>query len=1790
MPDNNKLLEALSGGGDKKNKVGSPKEYPLKDMPLLKAITQLNTDTDDEKVGKAIADSVRKGLASTKEVVSEGRVSSEGRVDTTKPVEAKEDGTVEGPYAPEVNAPGIVGEIAKDALVEDKARAAVDEAQRRGLRTVSSGYDEESGLGWAIAIDQDGNQVRVDAKPDPEDSVFDTAGALGGLLGDAEDRPQVQPKIFGTEGLLGSSDPIDPNNRGGQIPFTQAEKDAQFEREVQAELKRTAGHDPLSIAGMAAKDPRLQELIDAGTSKKNVLEFFEQRRKENEAPEDDLISLAQRMGVGDNITMDDELVERVARAHGMLKGMEFTPGTVPGDRLFRESPRGQAYVKALDDAHRLQTFKAMYPGVTTKQDVQTLNESLDVMNASMWVMQALEAGDVWGGGYSAEKWQKLKMTNEKVRLAKEYQDKVTDPAHANELIYKLKQLDEREFEDQRDILGWMNDVVGFAKALSFGMVDPSAEWDEETLLNMQREMEERGFWMKARGTAFTLLPAMFSIGKMSGVLKATGLKMGIQAGRAQLLANSTAMGMFSASQGGNFSEGFVTGFFTPVVGAKLASATRNMPVPIQKALWEAASTIGIGGVMHGFDVDEMVIDGLVGIFTSGLQSRKSFLQEVHDVQQAFRTSRTPAQQQAARLQMSALIQKVRVKAGADVDETLVLKTLSPTLEARVNRRVQAGENVDLAKAAEVEAKAILDAVENPAGKDIEDVASARAALNEVIHTGLGMENLAGQRGHANVGDLVGAAAHAAKESPSLIMTGLGIFPGKLIGPTLRALGMVERLAYKEDGTATVLGWLPDKAMQGVQRVAGKALIDLPKALGKAAQHAFGAVKGDSPEQVQQRIDRFKRWAWSAKARAGEQYAAILREMKAQQRFAGREVTAWDVHNLQKLDVKTRHKMVEAWEKTIAENGGKLPDDFGALFTENLDKVPGLPVNIEITNSDGSIKNVTVARALGVPKFVYNAIDSINQDLATVDPEMTPQAAGKLQALEGRSDMAKTLAMRLYMMRRLGFEPRIRDDFVVGTDNNGKPVTEKQLFDQAAKDQSTRFSLITQLANPDISLGRINEQLANVEIMKNVSGTVTQKMPGMDSAGTEESGFAERFAINYDENGQLRDRPLVRTTSAPGYSQMRSPILFGDAKTMWLREDIRTDFEGFSNDVHTWKQTVNSVIDWVRFSKVSASVGGTVRDMFGDMYMAYWDLGTGGISDIWRAGGLHGTRLEGLPTVREMITTARTFGEADIMIPVEQLGGGRRMVDTIKDVVRDGHIDPADFKAQLMQRLQAEMTKAHADQGPDIEWPGGPATADVDPAGPLSQLIISLDDMYRRQTKGRDLTEDMKARYPELTGEDVPFAFLRDWALSRHAFEQGVLANTFTEAELDLYRPHTKHTKFDDGILEGQLAARVGLHDHIISGTKKAFFGATDLTTRLRSLPDNYTKAGAWLAYLKRGQVDGEDVSTPLAAANRVASKYPTYDQIPHAFKTAGRLTGGIGANYFSEAMRITADAGRNHPWRLAFSVMAGKMMWGLNDMFDFSDLSDEEIEELQRENGMFAFPIPGTDRVIDMTPSMPLADMWNDTFFRLPFVGDPDRPTTSFGESGPANTGVQGIEPRGVLQQLGSYTKPFLAPFVEDNIPLGIGMTGLFGVDSFGNKLTDEERFLSRRGLPGFFEPSISRQIGKSYESLAEDTDKRGFDLDPLDVISQQAGFHIADQSEADLKKELQGLRFGILRARKELKSTIIKTNKHAQLSAAEKAEEKKAARDEFASLMERYKKRMDQVEKALEARKKRKR
>jgi len=130
-----------------------------------------------------------------------------------KPPLKRGDGSIAGPTLPTEEA------LAK-GLIEKRAEPAVKKALEEGVDTVSSGYDQEKGVGFAVGRNKDGKVVRVEKEPDNFGFVPDEPKKKVEDFGFIPDEPKQQsddPSFLGAlgRGAIRSAFPTAAGIAGG---------------------------------------------------------------------------------------------------------------------------------------------------------------------------------------------------------------------------------------------------------------------------------------------------------------------------------------------------------------------------------------------------------------------------------------------------------------------------------------------------------------------------------------------------------------------------------------------------------------------------------------------------------------------------------------------------------------------------------------------------------------------------------------------------------------------------------------------------------------------------------------------------------------------------------------------------------------------------------------------------------------------------------------------------------------------------------------------------------------------------------------------------------------------------------------------------------------------------------------------------------------------------------------------------------------------------------------------------------------------------------------------------------------------------------------------------------------------------------------------------------------------------------------------------------------------------------------------------------------------------------------
>ena len=727
-----------------------------------------------------------------------------------------------------------------------------------------------------------------------------------------------------------------------------------------------------------------------------------------------------------------------------------------------------------------------------------------------------------------------------------------------------------------------------------------------------------------------------------------------------------------------------------------------------------------------------------------------------------------------------------------------------------------------------------------------------------------------------------------------------------------------------------------------------------------------------------------------------------------------------------------------------------------------------------------------------------------------------------------------------------------------------------------------------------------------------------------AGGNSDPLGADRYAINYVD-GKLRDSPLIiegemakealaraasqnasdRTKelgkTLKGYRQLKSTgeLVSPALKDMWFRNDIAKDLEGVDAFVHNYFTQIQRS---VRTGLVGLSFGGAVRDFVNDAKYTFWDLGHQAPL-VYKASGRRiwlgqQSRLGDLPTVREVYQLRN-------MITGENLNKVGEQIDAARERIAG---DPAGLTlAQFKAATPAQDRVAIKNQFADKPiWKEYEARFGHDAGAALLRDLAVSDYMFRSGTLGTSFTDveldwydnrtpniknvvpsteniggvdysrttmeqlrgaaaEILSGHRDSTGNMMP---LKEWVEAFKSYEpegvkpaqQGAVAKRLWNEVDDIYRRGEIPVSPEFGDINNpHIENRHSLNERIAALAKSGVNLTAGKLMALRSMPDNYTKGGAFLVHLMNGL-------SPKQAADRIAARYPNYDNVPGALQTLGRYTGGIGANFFTEDMRIKWNTAKEAPVRMAMTYLA-PILAGLAAQ-SIMGISDREMEELKAKYGPFVIPLgkdkDGTRAVIDLTNTLNL-DVENTIINTLK-----GRPSATFGPPGPMNSQrrSQGIPAQGFTDGLMRILKPFLAPYLEDNIAGNI-YNQIQGVDNFGNEIPDSDRILGKKGVLGSFAPSIGQQVYKIGEAILGTGGSMGVDKTPAERLAvglRQLGAP-TDAMNPDREQKL--IRFQINKLNDEMEKKILKARN--ELGADEYKTRKQEILAEYKTLREQY-------------------
>ncbi len=930
---------------------------------------------------------------------------------------------------------------------------------------------------------------------------------------------------------------------------------------------------------------------------------------------------------------------------------------------------------------------------------------------------------------------------------------------------------------------------------------------------------------------------------------------------------------------------------------------------------------------------------------------------------------------------------------------------------------------------------------------------------------------------------------------------------------------------------------------------------------------------------------------TTRMRGGEDIAALIRESRASSRYEAKQWQSFDSLYMRQYENIDTDKLLDQFKnltdkqiEATNENSTltlKVPIKNGDMRNITL---PSWFVDILIKHIKPSEKIVqTEGAGITTADIQHGAV--MGEPWAVSETITPTLSAGKQPASFQVSKPALVAAdtLRLWLAKRIGQKLPTE----VHEKNTYYKVNNPDEFWAAAKNDP----ILEMLASPDKDINEINGQLIQRSVQNRITaqmnrwyqpieemggndpwtlrparedingnrtayiigvGDKTIEIP-IDSLGAftkrwfndfykRESGKITNLnpSVEFSEFNKLFDYKEGKLSVKPGkefninQNNIGAPIILSVPSVpdkyikvgeVYVRKDIAADMQqhvAATNDIHKiWQRLIN----YWRFSKVAATFGGTVRDLIGDTYFNYFDLGPDGVRKVYKAMGLGdeifntkkldlgpagsftfhlgaGARLKNLPTVPELFKLNRNIAPEQLIIDGNDLAEwGKEQLEADNKSVEE-----------LSIRLKTFLPKKD-----------------------YNDTINTLNDIFSSSIYHSNL--------------NLPRGVvgLRDWLLSDYMMRNGILNGTFQDVELEGFKS-------------------------IFGYGKKAISGMM----QFRSLPDNYTKGGAFLTWMDRIynepiRAKSENVETLRDISNRIARYYTVYDNVPDAFKHMGQNFGSVGANYFAEKIRIGYNVLREHPVRFALAAAFPRIMMELT-----SGLTDQEKNEWMKENGLFGIPIPGTKNVVDLSNAYPWADVLNDTVFRI------DRPSTAFGEPEPKilrllghEPGVSKISPSSASEQFWSRAKPWLRPFLEDN-PVYPFVLRQYGLDNFGNKIP-----ASTSSAFAEIAPSIGVQAYKIIQALVDNTNKYGEKFDSVDQITKQLGVETDVVGQENWKYTLN-----ILGRVQHEQDTLEEKEMNDAYDKRDTFDERKIKMDEikkkYQSIHQRIKSRVEEVKKLI--------
>ncbi len=392
----------------------------------------------------------------------------------------------------------------------------------------------------------------------------------------------------------------------------------------------------------------------------------------------------------------------------------FPGGVYPGSR---ESPWGQEQVRAAKMEMFEEQWQKRFRGSWTPKSVSAALEGRKSADAMRWVLQATANLPRAGGKFSAKQYQAMRMTPEKATLAKKYLGLLRggkwNVSTSREFFKDLKAIDETDFQRISKGMSWtatLEDIADFGSGVfrplfqEIGLAEKQPEGEaikkqspssffgtsgpyptgtmsgrDEFEEIYGRARDERPWTQRGLGTIGGLafaIPQMKLMGEgiRRGATRKIGkdgtvIRTGLSKKYAAQLANVTTWGMFSALNGGDFDDGAVMGFLTPLLSARMARLLGGKETAMVNSVSEGIGLAAAGSVVHGFSIDSAMLDFFIGLGLGGhgykptplVRARGRFEKALN----AFEKVETPEQYERARTELKSSVAEMK-KLGAEL--------------------------------------------------------------------------------------------------------------------------------------------------------------------------------------------------------------------------------------------------------------------------------------------------------------------------------------------------------------------------------------------------------------------------------------------------------------------------------------------------------------------------------------------------------------------------------------------------------------------------------------------------------------------------------------------------------------------------------------------------------------------------------------------------------------------------------------------------------------------------------------------------------------------------------------------------------------------------------------------------------------------------------------------------------------------------------------------------------------------------------------------------------------------